>query len=77
MRCFIEIFNETKETANTFGGALSDLVSLLVLMLKRDINQALQTNSLFIAGKMCKYCCFKSLGWSIQCKMGFSSFPIL
>jgi hypothetical protein len=30
MRCFIEIFNETKETAKTFGGALSDLVSLLV-----------------------------------------------
>jgi hypothetical protein len=31
MRCFIEIFNETKETAKTFGGALSDLVSLLVV----------------------------------------------
>jgi hypothetical protein len=30
--CFIEIFYETKETANfeAFGGALSDFVSLLV-----------------------------------------------
>jgi hypothetical protein len=32
MRCFIEIFNETKETAKTFGGALSDLVSPLVFL---------------------------------------------
>jgi hypothetical protein len=32
MFCFIEIFNETKQTANfeTFGGALSGFVSLLV-----------------------------------------------
>jgi hypothetical protein len=38
MRCFIEIFNETKETAKTFGGALSDLVSLLVFLNFLDAN---------------------------------------
>jgi hypothetical protein len=37
MRRFIEIFNETKETAKTFGGALSDLVSLLVPNYQQEI----------------------------------------
>jgi hypothetical protein len=48
MRCFIEIFNETKETAKTFGGALSDLVSLLVMLANKESNVDVQIE--FLAG---------------------------